>query len=80
MAQISPINYLADVQAAVSIHHGARDATVPPAWSVDLRARLEKLGKSVEYFSYTGQPHTFVGSGDALFIRRVTAFLSTHLK
>jgi dipeptidyl aminopeptidase/acylaminoacyl peptidase len=80
IARISPINYLADVQAAVSIHHGARDDSVPPAWSVDLRERLVALDKPLEYFNYPGQPHTFIGNGDALFIRRMTAFLNKRLK
>jgi dienelactone hydrolase len=80
VARIAPINYLADIQAAVSIHHGARDTTVPPVWSANLRDRLAALGKPAEYFSYPGQPHTFVGSGDALFIRRATAFLNSQLR
>lgn len=80
LQRISPINYLDRVAAAVSIHHGDQDATVPPAWSDDLCQRLQDLDKSVECFSYSGQPHTFTGDGDALFIQRVQAFFDRELK
>jgi len=74
LQRISPINYLDRVTAAVSIHHGDQDATVPPAWSDDLCQRLQDLNKPVECYSYPGQPHTFTGDGDRLFIQRVQEF------
>ena len=80
VARVSPINYLANIQAAVSIHHGDRDATVPPEWSADLYARLSEVGKNVEYFSYPGQPHTFVDDGHNLLIERSIAFFDRHLR
>jgi dipeptidyl aminopeptidase/acylaminoacyl peptidase len=80
LLRISPINYLDRIQTAVSIHHGESDELVPPAWSADLCARLTALGKSVECFTYPGQPHTFYGDGDQLFIQRTIAFFDTHLK
>jgi dipeptidyl aminopeptidase/acylaminoacyl peptidase len=80
LRRISPINYLDQIQAAVSIHHGESDELVPPAWSADLCARLRALGKSVECFTYPGEPHTFYGDGDQLFIQRTIAFFDAHLK
>ena len=80
LERASPINALAHVGAAVSIHHGAADAVVPPAWSDDLYQRLLALGKPVEYYSYPGQPHTLVGDGHDLFIERVVAFFDQHLR
>jgi dipeptidyl aminopeptidase/acylaminoacyl peptidase len=80
LLRISPINYLDRIQAAVSIHHGESDELVPPAWSADLCARLTALGKSVECFTYPGEPHTFYGDGDQLFIQRTIAFFDAHLK
>lgn len=80
VARISPIHYLANVQAAVSIHHGEADRTVPPEWSADLYARLTALGKEVEYFTYPDQPHTFVDEGHALLIERAIAFFDQHLR
>lgn len=80
LQRISPINYLERVAAAVSIHHGDRDDQVPPAWSDDLCQRLNALEKSVECFTYPGQPHTFVGDGDQLFMQRVQEFFDRELK
>jgi len=77
--QISPIYYLDRIQAAVSIHHGENDPDVPLAWSLDLCRRLKDLEKSVECFTYEGQPHTFHGDGDTLFIERTIEFLKKQL-
>ncbi|MHB8625599.1 MAG: alpha/beta hydrolase family protein [Aggregatilineales bacterium] len=76
----SPMYFYDRVQAAVSIHQGLADQTVPPAWSADLCARLKALQKSVECFTYPGQPHTFVGAGNQLFIQRMIAFFDTYLQ
>src|SRR5258708_38372293 len=75
----SPMYYYYRVQSAVSVHHGLADATVPPAWSVDLCTSLKARQKSVECFTYPGQPHTFTGAGNSLFIQRTIAFFDAHL-
>jgi dipeptidyl aminopeptidase/acylaminoacyl peptidase len=80
LLRISPIYYLDRIRAAVSIHHGAADELVPPEWSADLCARLAALGKSVECYTYEGEPHTFWGDGDQLFIERTIAFFDRELK
>jgi uncharacterized protein len=80
LQRISPINYLDRVTAAVSIHHGSLDAQVPLAWSEDLCSRLQALEKPVECFTYQGQPHTFVGEGDRLFVQRVRDFFDRTLR
>ncbi len=79
LQRISPVHFLDRVAAAVSIHHGDADATVPPAWSADTCQRLQALGKQVECFTYPGQPHTFTGEGNALFIQRTIDFFNQHL-
>ncbi len=78
--RISPINYLDRVQAVLGVHHGESDETVPLAWSLDLCERFLALGKTVDCHTYPGQPHTFQGDGDQLFIRRTIAFFDTLLK
>jgi dipeptidyl aminopeptidase/acylaminoacyl peptidase len=77
---LSPANYLDRVRAAVSIHHGALDDQVTLAWSEALCARLRELRKRVECYTYEDQPHTFIGDGDALFIRRMIRFFDRYLK
>ncbi len=76
---ISPVNFIERVRAAVSIHHGENDAEVPIAWSLDLCRHLQELGKSVECFTYPGQPHTFIGGGDELFMQRMVDFFRREL-
>lgn len=78
--RISPVNFLPDVAAAVSIHHGSADQAVPPEWSDDLCTWLQDLGKDVECFSYPGQPHTFIDRSDELFRQRVQEFFDRTLK
>lgn len=78
--RISPVYFLDQVQAAVSIHHGENDEEVPLEWSVELCERLQELGKTVECFVYPGQPHTFYGEGERLFIQRTIDFFERTLR
>jgi uncharacterized protein len=71
---------LASSSAAFSLHHGEDDHTVPPAWTKTLDQQLLALGKTVEYFTYPGQPHTLYGQSDTLFIRRMVEFYAKYLK
>jgi len=80
LERIAPLFHLERIQAAVSIHHSDADTTVPLEWSLDLCARLQALGKTVECFTYSGLPHTFRGEGDALFMERTLAFFDRYLK
>jgi dipeptidyl aminopeptidase/acylaminoacyl peptidase len=74
LERISPIYHLAQIDTPVSIHHGENDGTTPLKWSLDLCDRLAELDKPVECFTYPGQPHTFQGEGDQLFIQRAIEF------
>jgi dipeptidyl aminopeptidase/acylaminoacyl peptidase len=80
LRRLSPIYYLADVEAPVSIHHGEFDDQVPLAWSEELCTELLALGKTVECFTYPGAPHTFSGETDALFMERAAAFFRQNLQ
>lgn len=74
LARISPIFFLDRINIPVSLHHGENDGTTPLAWSLDLCEQLQSLGKPVECFTYPGQPHTFQGEADQLFIQRMIEF------
>lgn len=84
LAAISPVEHLERIQAAVAVHHSEDDDVVPVVWSRDLCARLEALAAEgigpgePECTFYQGQPHTFRGDGDTLFIRRVIDFFDAH--
>lgn len=75
LRRVSPVHHLDRIEAVMSVHHGDRDADVPLAWSEDLCARLEAIGKPADCYTYPGQGHIFWGESDALFLERVTAFL-----
>ena len=78
LERISPIYHLDRITAPVSIHHGDNDGTVPLEWSLDLCEQLQALNQEVECFTYPGQPHTFQGESDQLFIQRVIDFFDQH--
>jgi dipeptidyl aminopeptidase/acylaminoacyl peptidase len=78
--QVSPFNYLQYVRATMAIHHGVRDESVPYIWSERLRDELTRLGKSVEFYAYSDQPHNFVGGGYDLLITRTNEFFDKNLK
>ena len=78
LRRISPIYHLQRIQAAVSIHHGDLDDTVPPQWSVELCQLLQQHGKTVECFNYPGAPHSFHDETDRLFQERVIDFFNRY--
>ena len=78
--RISPMYFFQNISAAVSIHHGTADATVPLDWSVLTCDQLTSLGKSVECIYYQDMPHTFYGAGDEEFIQNTVQFFNQHLQ
>ena len=79
LPEISPRYFFADIQAAVSIHHGLEDALVPVRWSMDTCEQLKSLGKEVECHYYEGMPHTFYGPVEKEFMAYVRQFFDAHL-
>lgn len=77
--RVSPVYFYDRVQAAVGIHYGLADKTVPPIWSETLCSQLQALHKTVECFSYPNQPHIFGGTSDQLFSQRAITFFNTQL-
>lgn len=78
--RISPMYFFQNITAAVSIHHGTADATVPLDWSVLTCDQLTALGKSVECIYYQDMPHTFYSTGDEEFIQNTVRFFDQHLQ
>jgi dipeptidyl aminopeptidase/acylaminoacyl peptidase len=80
ISQISPLNFLARVNAPISIHHGDQDERVPYEWSNFLFESLYQLGKNVTYEVYPEQLHTFRGAGDTRFINNSIQFFDQYMK
>jgi dipeptidyl aminopeptidase/acylaminoacyl peptidase len=80
LSRISPMYHFQNITAAVSIHHGTTDATVPLDWSVLTCDQLTSLGKNVQCVYYQDMPHTFYGSGDQEFIQNTVQFFNEYLK
>jgi len=78
--RISAMYFFGNITAAVSIHHGTADATVPLDWSVTTCDQLTALGKNVECTYYQDMPHTFYGSGDEEFIQNTVEFFNQYLR
>ena len=76
-ATTSPRTYFERVTAPILIHHGTADEDCPIAWSEETVAALKAAGKSVTYFVYKGQRHTFTSQWP-LSIRRTQEFLERN--
>jgi dipeptidyl aminopeptidase/acylaminoacyl peptidase len=48
-------------------------------WPGDLLDGLKAAGKQVEYFEYPGQPHSFQGAANQLYLRPIAEFFAQQL-
>ena len=80
LTRIAPMYFFQNITAAVSVHQGTADATVPLDWSVLTCDQLTALGKNIECTYYQDMPHTFYGAGDEEFIQNTVRFFNQHLK
>ena len=78
--RLSPLPYLRYAEAPVQIHYGTADEVVPLKWPDDLRAGLEAAGKQVTMHLYEGQPHSFTGAPNQLYLQRMAEFFEQHLR
>ncbi len=78
--RLSPLPHLQYVTAPVQIHWGTADETVPYKWPGDVLDGLKAAGKQVEYFEYKGQPHSFTGTANQLYLQRIADFFALHLQ
>ncbi len=72
--RLSPLPYVQYANMPIQIHWGTADETVPRKWPADLYASLQVAGKQVTWFEYPGQPHSFQGAGNQLYLERLVAF------
>ncbi len=79
-AEISPLYFLNQTRAPVSIHVGTADKVTPKEWSRAIRDGLKRANKQVEYFEYQGQGHSFNENARPDFYARVLDFFERNLK
>ncbi len=77
---ISPLYYLHQIRAPVSVHHGEEDDLIPVSMSLELCKRLETLSVRVSCYTYPNESHTFIGFGDYLFNQRTIDFFNQQLR
>ena len=77
-AKASPRTYFDRITEPVLIHQGTADLSCPIAWAQASVDALKSAGKSVEYFTYAGQPHVFTNGPWTTSIQRSVDFLKQH--
>ncbi len=77
---IDPTFFLSDITTPIQLHTGGADEEVPVAFSTSLRDKLEKAGKTVEYYNYPGGDHNLSSPNFELAMQRSIAFFDKYLK
>jgi dipeptidyl aminopeptidase/acylaminoacyl peptidase len=78
-AKASPRTYFGRITTPLMIHQGTADLSCPPDWAQASVEALRAAGKSVEYFTYPGQPHVFTTGPWTTSIQRSVDFFRRHL-
>ncbi len=77
---VDPTFFLSDINTPVQLHTGDNDEEVPVAFSTNLRDKLEKAGKTVEYYNYPGGDHNISSPNFEIAMQRSIAFFDKYLK
>ncbi len=77
---IDPTAHLSDIAAPIQLHTGGSDEEVPMAFSQSLYAKLQALGKMVEYYNYPGGDHNISDPNFTPAMDRTIQFFDTYLK
>lgn len=84
LRQVAPLFHLDSITTPIQIHIGTADGQflsgTPPEWSEKLAEALRAAGKDVDYYTYPGQGHAFIGESWNLFQMRALAFFDGHLR
>lgn len=76
---MSPANFIDQIQTPIMIHHGTLDDSTPIEWSNELHQNLEEEGKNVTYHVYEGEVHEFVTNWP-IMMQRNAEFYDEYLK
>lgn len=76
ISQISSLENIALIKVPLNLHHGTLDKSVPYSWGTNLNDRLKTAGKTVNFYSYSGDNHDISGSFGKALSRDVEFFKS----
>ncbi len=76
---LSAMSFLDRTTAPVLIHHGMRDESCPPEWSVRLTDSLQAYGKTVTLHTYDGEKHELIDRWP-LMMQRTADFFNQYLR
>lgn len=76
----STTNYLKWIKAPIQLHQGTADEAVPQSWSDTLYTSLDKIGVSVDYFTYEGADHNLSPNSWNSAVDRMVGFFKATLK
>jgi dipeptidyl aminopeptidase/acylaminoacyl peptidase len=77
---IDPRYYLADISGPLQLDQGLADEEVPLLFPESLKGDLEKIGKTVEYYTYPGADHNISGSSFTQAMIHSVEFFDKYLK
>jgi len=77
---IDPRYYLADISGPLQLDQGLADEEVPLLFPESLNGDLEKIGKTVEYYTYPGADHNFSGLSFTPAMAHSVEFFDKYLK
>jgi dipeptidyl aminopeptidase/acylaminoacyl peptidase len=81
LTQISPINHVEQIRAPLFIVHGANDPRVPISETEQMVARLQSLGRTVEFLRLEDEGHQIAKLKNKLVAYpRAVQFLQRHLR
>jgi dipeptidyl aminopeptidase/acylaminoacyl peptidase len=76
---VDPTFFLKDIAIPVQIDVGLSDNQVPPDFSKGLYDKLKTLGKTAEYYGYSGSNHD-INQSFTLAMKRTIDFFNRYLK
>lgn len=78
-SNVSPINFVENIDDPIILHHGTADKSVPYSWSQNLNKALTEANKNITFHTYDGGKHEFITHWDQ-FMQRNLDFFDKHLK
>lgn len=80
LAELSPLGSVERIDAPVLVVHGELDTNVPLGEAIQVVARLQALGKPVEFLQLAGEGHEYRRlDSRRLLLQRLTEFLGRQL-